>query len=152
MAFQHHAIHGNFFTGADAQGFAQADVGDGDIHFLPFPNDPCRARLQANQLTDSRGSLAPRFHLQGRAKVDEGQNNRRRLEISMFGLGGQNVGEVDGDGGEQPAGARAEGNQRVHIGLAVLEGVNRPPVKMPARINHHPQSEQRHDKPEPATR
>ena len=137
LAVEHLAIDRDAVTGTHLDGLVQADLGHRHLHLLAIADDQGGARLQADQALDRQRGLAPGLALEGRAQRDQGDDDHRRIEIGMPGLGGHQLGPQQDDGGIQPGGSRAQRHQGVHIAAPGLEAGPGAAKEMSAHEHQH---------------
>jgi len=137
FAFLDGTVHGNFFTGANAQGVAVLHLLHRDVlfHFFLIRAIADHAGgfgAQVQQPFYCGAGLAASANLQCLAEIDQADDHGAGFEIHMPGGFWQGTRQQDHHHGVQPGGTSAQCNQGVHVGVMITEGFPGADKKMPA--------------------
>ena len=135
LALHHLSIHRNALARTRHHQLVHAHVFHRDLHFDAIPQHARHRRLQIHQLADGRTGLTASPRFQRPAKQDQRDDHGRGLVIHFVTSPHRLHQRIE------ECSARAQRNQRVHVGGAVTQGAPRGHIKRRAGVHDHRQSE-----------
>lgn len=114
-AFDHFAIHRDFFAGTHQQFIARLDGFQRHILKGAVAPHPCRARAQADQMADRIAGASPRPCFQITTEQDQRHDHRCGFEVHIVSATRQPVRHKRGHHRITPGGGGADHHQRVHV-------------------------------------
>ena len=148
MAFDDDAVDWYFLAGSHADGFIEADIGNGYVRLLAVPDHARGFGLKTDKALDGLRRLAAGAHLERLTEIDQRNNDSCRFEVGMARETRHDTGKDRHEHGVHPCRAGAERDQRVHVGVMGAEGLPGPTKEMPAGVDQHPQRHRADPKPE----
>ena len=148
-ALQHHAVHRDRFTGLDNQRFPLLYLFHGDLLFYAVPLHSGRLGRKVHQLGDGIRGLALGAGLQSFAQRDKGQDHPSGFKVQIhhkavyrfhIAVTETNADLENGIDAVDNSRAGADGDQRIHIGRTVEQGLKAHAVVF--RIDEHHGNEQ----------
>ena len=148
-ALQHYTIHRNGFTGLDDQRFPLLHLFHGDLLFYAVPLHSGRLGRKVHQFGDGIRGLALGAGLQGFAQRDKGQDHPSGFKVQIhhkavyrfhIAVTETNADLENGIDAVDNSRAGADGDQRIHIGRTVEQGLKAHAVVF--RIDEHHGNEQ----------
>ncbi len=137
--FDDHAVDRDLLARPDQDDIAPLHLIDRDVLLDALAHDARRLRLQAHQPPDGFAGAAVRSRLEELAQQDQGDDDRRRLEVEVAG----DQPEEDGQGVDVGH-RRAHGDQHVHVGRAVAQRLVGPDVVLAAHDELHRRRQREH--------
>ena len=123
LALQHRPVNGDPAAGAYLNPVAETHLGGGNLDPRTVPLHQCRLGRQVHQSGNGLAGLAFGFRFKVFSQGHQGQDHGSRLVIQISALLPQGKLHRDSEPVEQRR-AGTDGDQRVHIGRAVEEGLH----------------------------
>ena len=117
-AFDHLPVNRHFFARLDQNAVAHRNTLESNVDRRSIPQNAGRLRLEADQMFNGFTGAALRPRFQTPAKQDQRHDHRGGFKIDMRGSSRKQARREGDERGIGEGGARAECDQRVHIGGA----------------------------------